>query len=99
MGNNILLYDKFNFNKFVLYEKHYTDQRNGCPYNYIAFMLSGSAKIVSKDKTIYINQGDVFHIPIGLAYQSYWEGEEIKFLSLGYKEMGIANEKNTSFKL
>lgn len=99
MANNILLYDKFSFNKFVLYEKHYTDQRDGCPYNYIAYMLSGSAKIVSKDKTIYIKQGDVFHIPIGLMYQSYWYGENISFYSFGYTELFAADEKKFSLQV
>lgn len=74
---------KINFNKF-----HYTDNRQGSPYNYFAYMQKGSAKIVSKDKTIFVNEGELFYIPQNLGYQSYWYGdEEISFFSYGCSDL------------
>ncbi len=72
-------FSKVNFNKF-----HYTDNRTGSLYHYFACMEKGTARIVSKDKTIFVNEGDIFHIPKNLSYQSYWYGnDEISFFSYG----------------
>lgn len=55
---------------------------------YLARMLKGDSRIVSKNKTITVNEGDVFYIPKGLPYQSYWYGQsEIRFLSYGFSEL------------
>ncbi len=64
----------------------YTDNRKGSPYHYLAYMEQGHCKIVSDDATIEIKHGDVFYIPDGLSYQSYWYGEpDIKFHSYAFK--------------
>ena len=78
------------FNDFIFlnikFDKyHHTDQRRGSPVNYLAYMIKGTAKIVSENKTITINEGDVFYIPKNLSYQSYWYGDDvIDFLSFGF---------------
>ena len=78
---------KVNFNKF-----HYTDNRAGSPYHYFACMEKGTAKIVSKNKTILIKEGDIFHIPKNTNYQSYWYGnDEISFFSYGCNNL-FAND-------
>ena len=66
--------------------------------NYIACMIKGTCKIVSKTNTIYINEGDIFLIPINLSYQSYWYGaDEIEFLSLGF--LNIEAKEKLNFNL
>jgi AraC-like DNA-binding protein len=51
-------------------------------------MSKGHAKIVSKSKTLYINEGDIFFIPKNLSYQSYWYGNsEIEFHSYGVEDL------------
>ena len=65
---HINLCENFYFNNIKFTKHHYTDCRMGCPVNYIAYMKTGTAKIVSDKKTIYINEGDVFYIPKGLKY-------------------------------
>ncbi len=78
------------FNEFIFlnikFDKyHHTDQRKGAPMNYLAYMIEGTAKIVSENRTINIKEGDVFYIPKNLSYQSYWYGTDvIDFLSFGY---------------
>ena len=64
------------------------DNRRGVKVHYLALMLSGSAKLVADDGTIEISEGDVFYIPNGKRYQSYWYGEpNISFISLGFGYM------------
>ncbi len=78
------------FNDFIFlnikFDKyHHTDQRKGAPVNYLAYMINGTAKIISESKTIEIKEGDVFYIPKNLSYQSYWYGEDVvDFLSFGF---------------
>ena len=86
--NHIILYKNFNFVHFHFSEYHYTENRAGSPMYYLACMLKGRSKIVSKNITITVNEGDVFYIPKGLPYQSYWYGQrEIGFLSYGFSEL------------
>ncbi len=77
-------YNNFCFLKVTFNKYHYTDNRIGSPYHYFACMEKGNAKIVSKDKTISVKEGDIFYIPKDTSYQSYWYGnEEISFFSYG----------------
>lgn len=79
---------------------HYTDNRNGSPMNYIAYMLKGRAEIVSKHTTVKINEGDVFFIPVNLSYQSYWYGDdEIEFLSYGFSNTEAKEKLNFNLQV
>ena len=92
--------DSFCFLNINLKKKsHYTDARSGCPAYYLAYMIAGHAKIVSDEKTIYIKEGDVFYIPKGLPYQSYWysNGHSLNWLSFGFDH--LSTSENTNFTL
>lgn len=66
--------------------------------NYIACMLKGTAQIVSNHTILKINEGDVFFIPVNLAYQSYWYGNtEIEFLSYGF--LNIEADERLNYNL
>jgi len=83
------------FNKY-----HHTDNREGTPLYYLAYMLRGNAKVVSASDTIYINEGDVFFIPKNLGYQSYWYGnDEIDFLSCGFSSLLTKEDLNCKLQL
>jgi len=86
--NNIELSPCFIFLKLRFSKYHRTDNSAGAPHHYFAYMEKGNAKIVSKNKTIYINEGDIFYIPKNLSYFSYWYGNnEISFHSYGMGAM------------
>lgn len=89
--NNIFSYNNFLFYHHKFIDYHYTDNRKGAPFNYLAYMVSGHSKIVSADKTIFTNAGNVFFIPKNLGYQSYWYGENIDFLSFGFSDLNTAD--------
>jgi len=80
-----IFFDSFRFNTYAWSKYRYTDNRAGSPYHYLAYMEKGHSKIVSEGITINISPGDVFYIPEGLPYQSYWySDDEICFRSFGF---------------
>lgn len=58
----------------------------GCHMHYIARMVRGTAEIRTEKKSIQIKEGDVFYIPKGLRYRSFWypDNKEVCFYSLGF---------------
>lgn len=92
---DIIFSDNLFFCTIMLNKYHYTDNRHGSPRNYLAYMETGHSKIVSEDITLEINEGDVFFIPTGLPYQSYWTSEnEIIFKSYGFNYFPEMQTKN-----
>ncbi|MBE7053992.1 MAG: AraC family transcriptional regulator [Ruminococcaceae bacterium] len=82
----------FLFNEYTHTKYRYTNNTKGSPLHYLAYMLKGNAKITTSDKTLIINEGDVFYIPKDLSYQSFWYGDDndvIKFLSFGFLDLNI----------
>ena len=48
-------------------------------------MIKGTSKIVANDISVELSDGDLFYIPKGLPYQSYWNSDDdIQFLSFGF---------------
>ena len=74
--NDIIFYNSFNFSECRFRYRHYTDCRKGANTNYLALMKTGNAKIISDSVTLMLSPGDLFFIPKGLKYQSYWESDE-----------------------
>lgn len=85
--NDIKFFKSFTFNLFQYKQYHTTDMTNGCPVHYFAKLISGSAKIITADKTLHLKKGDVFYIPKGLRYRSFWypENENVSFYSFGFE--------------
>lgn len=81
-----LIFSKnFNFKAFNYKKYHHVDNRAGIVNHCLAYMQKGYCKIVSQDTTLYIKAGDVFYIPKGLSYQSYWHSKDsTEFLSFGF---------------
>lgn len=86
---NEQFYNSFYFN-FYQHQRSYNTDRttgSGSPQHYVALLLEGAAKIVSRQNTLLLEPGDYFYIPAGLKYQSYWytdENSSIKFYSFGF---------------
>ncbi|MBP3361045.1 MAG: helix-turn-helix domain-containing protein [Clostridia bacterium] len=90
----------FNFNIFNFKKYKYTDNRHGVSAHFFAYMISGHCRISTGDKTVSIKEGDIFYIPNGCKYQSYWYGEpEIKFISLGFRFLPNFEKKNYSVQV
>ena len=96
--NDADFFKSFSFNLFQYKQYRTTDMTSGCPMHYLAQMVSGSAKIVTEEKTLQIKKGDVFFIPKNLSYRSYWypENDNTSFYSFGFNYFPT---KNTGYKL
>ena len=63
----------------------YTDVRHGAAMHFLVYMREGSARFVTREQTVHLQQGQFLYIPKGEPYQSYWQGEKILFDSLGFQ--------------
>ena len=85
----------FRFCRYSYEKYHYTDCSRGAPSHFVAYMESGRCKIVSERGTREFAAGDVFYIPMGLQYKSYWYGDpKISFLSYGFSSFPEAEQKH-----
>ena len=95
--NNIDLYNSFHFSLIQLKNYHSSDytKGNGIPSNFVAKMIHGTAEIKTKHKTLSISEGDIFFIPQGLKYQSFWYADDvnrIEWFSIGFDAYPTKND-------
>lgn len=78
-------FKSFQFNLFQS-KRSYSKSIDNSPYNYFGRVISGKARILSGQITLQLREGDIFFIPKGLNYRSYWscEGGSIAFYSFGF---------------
>lgn len=77
----------FLFRRLTFRHTHAFDCRSGLPLHYLAYMISGAGRIVTKDETLTLRAGDLFFLPRGLCYQSFWQPDEtgaVGWLSVGF---------------
>lgn len=105
MQRGILMYNMVRDNNFCFFNfrynnTHYTDNTQGSPMNFLAYMVKGEAEITSANKTIEVKSGDAFFIPKSLCYKSYWYGnDEIDFISCGYSELNTIEDAKFDLQL
>lgn len=74
------------FHTYVRTHAHHTHQGLGAPRHFLAHIEKGSCRIVSDLQTIEVMEGEVFYIPKGLVYHSYWYSpEQVRFQSFGFQ--------------
>ena len=86
----------FNSFQFHLYssKRNYTSQIDSCPCHFFGRIVSGRARIVSDHKELSLYKGDIFFIPKGLNYRSYWACEEgsVSFYSFGFTMLPVETQ-------
>jgi len=83
--NDAIFSNSFRFRIFRHDMDRTTDNRRGIRCHFLAFMEEGSCRICTEHETIQIRQGEIFYLPNGLKYQSFWHGEpSVCFVSLGF---------------
>lgn len=92
--STIDLADSYRFIRLKYLKPQFNDNSSGSPVNYLAYMIKGKCKITSPEITIEVSEGDMFFIPISLKYESFWYGEEIECISLGFTFMPDAKDKH-----
>ena len=97
--NDILFYNSFAFRKLHFTEFHHTDNSHGIGMHFIGKLVRGNAVISTLDgDELSLCEGDVFYLPMGLRYHSYWYGSEdsdraIEWDSYGFKYIPSATGK------
>lgn len=85
MKDNVIFCKSFVFKTFQLKRYKHNDISAGAPRNFFALMVKGTGKLCTENETVNIREGDIFFIPSGCRYHSYWSGEnDIEFISLGF---------------
>lgn len=94
----ILFCKTFIFRTVRLNSSHHSDNSNGIPCHFIARMHSGSAIIRAvSGEELYLRAGDIFYLPMGLQYHSYWMTDEtgdrsVSWETYGFTHLPVPNE-------
>ena len=83
--NDIQFFTNFRFNEFHWNNIHHVDNSTGVPDHYLGYMKQGRGLIVGMGEKLEISENEMFYIPKGYKYHSYWTGKEVILDSLGFK--------------
>ncbi len=99
--NNTQFYTSFHFNAYHFSSHRYTNLLRGIKSNYIVRLNRGAAKIVCNKCADYLEPGDIFFIPKGLSYQSYWYVDDtgiVEYDSVGFDVFPDTSHKKYSLQ-
>ncbi len=82
--NDQEFFTTFRFVQIHIRQQHHTDNSHGVSTHFIGIMKSGNGLLISDRTRIEVQAGDIFYIPKGCRYHSYWRGEHCVFQSLGF---------------
>lgn len=83
--NDILFCKNFRFNEYHFQENAHRDNSRGVGFHFIGFLKQGTCRIVSREQVLELGEGDMFYIPKGCKYHSYWESNGcVRFDSIGF---------------
>lgn len=83
--NDAIFLNQFLFNEFCFNETKHRDNSSGVGHHYLGFMKQGKGLIVSGNQRLEIAENEMFYIPKGCKYHSYWIADDIvRFDSIGF---------------
>ena len=88
----------FLFRTVRLNSFRHSDNSNGIPCHFVARMHSGSAIIRTlSGEELHLRAGDIFYLPVGLQYHSYWIPDDagdrsVSWETYGFTHLPIPNE-------
>lgn len=74
--DNLRFYNSFHFAVITLKKSKHTDNSRGIDRHFIGRMRHGCGKLVTENGELRLSPGDVFYLPQGLRYHSYWMPEQ-----------------------
>ena len=95
--DNINFCKSFSFKTIAHRTLRTTDNSKGISCSFFARMLCGSGRISTvSDGELVLKKGDVFYLPRGLKYRSFWSPDEsgtVVWESLGFALLPLGGEK------
>ncbi len=83
--NDIVFCKNFKFVEYHFGETVHRDNSHGVDFHYIGFMKHGKGRILCQNQVLEIEEGEMFYIPKGCKYHSYWIAEDyVQFDSIGF---------------
>lgn len=91
--NDTIFFNNFNFNDYKFNGVNHRDNSRGIGMHFIGFMKRGKGVIISENNRLEIFENEMFYIPKGCKYHSYWIGENVvNFDSIGFKYFPANNQ-------
>jgi len=88
----ILFYNTFLFRTILMKSFHHTDNAKGIPNHFVARMRRGSGVIRTlTGEELSLRAGDVFYLPMGLQYHSYWSVDEAEDAAVCWESYGFVH--------
>lgn len=85
-----LFFKTFKFRTIRLESFHHTDASAGIPCHFVARMKSGSGVVRAlSGEELHLCAGDIFYLPMGLQYHSYWTVDETGDRSVCWESYGF----------
>ena len=85
-----LFYNTFSFQTVYLKSFRHTDNSKGISTHFVARMKSGKGIIRAvSGEELHLESGDVFYLPLGLQYHSYWSVDKTKEPSVSWESYGF----------
>ena len=83
--NDTVFFKNFRYNEFRFNETQHRDNSRGVDMHYVGQMKHGKGRIVSEGKILEIHENEIFYIPKGCRYHSYWIADDyVLFDSIGF---------------
>lgn len=98
--NQSLFYDSIALRAIEFHHHRYRDYRrdSGIDMHYFGCMEAGCARLTDGTTEIVVQPGELFYIPKGCHYQSFWYADGVgRFLSLGFRT--YPNPANRIYRL
>ena len=84
--NDIDFFNSFHFNEFSHTRRTHVDNSAGSFLHYVGYIKEGSGLLISASKRLAVTKGDLFYIPRGCRYHSYWANDgQTRLDSLGFQ--------------
>lgn len=83
--NDAVFCKNFRFNEYDFSETKHRDNSHGVDFHFLGLMKKGKGRIVCQKEVLELEEGDLFYIPKGCRYHSYWIAENhVCFDSIGF---------------
>ena len=88
--DHIIFSKSFHFRTITLHNALHNDNSGGIPCHFLARMRRGSGKIQSLDgEVLHLKEHDIFYLPRGLCYHSYWTPDGIEPCVVEWESYGF----------